>query len=129
MAIGTLRRRLFVDDHRLGFDHARLLMAFVASHACVAALQREMRPRVMVEDGRHPALRIMAVRARCFPGLCELAVMGVFVTILADLRRALKLYFFFAYRRLMAITALGGAVRSKQGELGFRMVEAIYVCP
>ena len=129
VAIGTLRRRLFVDDHRLGVDHARLLMAFVASHACVAALQGEMRPGVMVEDGGHPALRIMAVRARCFPGLCELAVMGVFVTIFADLRRALKLYLFFAYGHLVAIPALGRAVRPKQGELSFRMVEAIHVCP
>lgn len=129
MAIGTLRRRLFVDDYRLGVDHARLPMAFVASHTGVAALQGEMRPGVMVEGGGHPALGIMAVRARCFPGLCELAVMGVFVTIFADLRHALKLYFFFAYRRLVAITALGGAVRPKQGELGFRMVEAIHVCP
>jgi len=98
VAIRTLRRRLFVDNHRLGVRHrhARLLMAFVASHACVAALQGEMRAGVMVEGGGHPALRIVAVRARCFPGLCELAVMGVFVTIFADLRRALKLYFFFA---------------------------------
>ena len=85
MAVGTLRRRLFVDNYRLGVDHARLLMAFVASHACVAALQGEMRAGIMVEGGRHPALRIMTVCTRRFSGLGELGVMGIFVTIFADL--------------------------------------------
>ena len=129
MAIGTLRRRLFVDNHRLGVDHARLLMALVASHACVAALQGEMRPSVMVEGGGHPALRIVAVRTRCFPGLGELAVMGVFMTIFANLRRVLELYFLLANGHLVTITALDGAMRSEQRELGFRMVEAIHVGP
>ena len=129
MAIGTLRRRLFVDNHGLGFDHARLLMAFVASHACMSALQGEMRPGVMVESGGHPALRIVAVPTRCFPGLGELAVMGVFMTIFANLRRVLELDFLLARGHLVTITALGGAMRSEQGELGFRMVEAIHVGP
>src|SRR5882762_2923481 len=129
VAIGTLRRRLFVDDHRLGVDHARLLMAFVASHACVPTLQGKMRPGVMVEGGGHPALRIVAVRTRRLPDLGELAVMGIFVTIFADLRRVLELYFLFAERHLVTITALGGAMRSEQREFGFRMVEAFHVRP
>src|ERR1700687_4690352 len=104
-------------------------MAFVASHACVAALQGEMRPGVMVEGGGHPALRIVAVRTRCLPGLGELAVMGIFVTIFADLRSVLELYFLFADRHLVTFTALDGAMRSEQREFGFRMVEAIYVGP
>ena len=129
MAIRALRRRLFVDNHGLGVNHARLLMAFVASHAFMAALQGEMRPGVMVESGGRPALRVMAVRTRCLPGLGELSVMGIFVTILADLRGVLELYFLFADRRLVTITALDGAMRSEQRELGFRMVEAIHVRP
>jgi len=56
VTVGTLRRRLFVDNYRLSVDHARLLVAFVASHAGVAALQGEMRAGIMVEGGRHPAL-------------------------------------------------------------------------
>ena len=120
---------MFVDYHRLGVDRARLLMAFVASNACVPTLQGEMRPGVMVEGGGHPALRIVAVRTRCLPGLGKLAVMGIFVTIFADLRRVLELYFFFADRRLVTITALDGAMRSEQREFGFRMVEAIHVGP
>ena len=129
MAIGTLRRRLFVDNHRFGGDHARLLVTFVASHACVAALQWEMRAGVMVEGGGHPALRIMAVRTRCFFGLCELAVMGVFVTIFANLRGALELYFLLADWHFVAITALDRAVRSEQREFRFRMVEAAHLGP
>jgi len=104
-------------------------MAFVASNACVPTLQGEMRPGVMVEGGGHPALRIVAVRTRSLPGLGKLAVMGIFVTIFADLRRVFELYFFFADRRLVTITALDGAMRSKQREFGFRMVEAIHVRP
>ncbi len=120
---------MFVDYHRLGVDRARLLMAFVASNACVPTLQGEMRPGVMVEGGGHPALRIVAVGTRSLPGLGKLAVMGIFVTIFADLRRVFELYFFFANRRLVTITALDGAMRSKQREFGFRMVEAIHVRP
>ena len=104
-------------------------MAFVASHARVAALQGKMRPGVMVKGGGHPALRIVAVRTRRLPGLGELAVMGIFVTIFADLRRVLKLYFLFADRHLVTITALDGAMRSEQREFGFRMVEAVHVRP
>jgi len=129
MAIGTLRRRLFIDNYRLGVDHARLLVAFVASHAGVAALQGEMRAGIMVEGGRHPALRIMAVRTRRFSGLGELAVMGVFVTIFADLGGVLELYFLLAHRHFVAITALGGAVRPEQREFGLGMVEASHLDP
>src|SRR5882762_3714140 len=88
-----------------------------------------MRPGVMVKGGRHPALRIVAVRTRCLPGLGELAVMGIFVAIFADLRSVLELYFLFADRHLVTITALGGAMRSEQREFGFRMVEAFHVRP
>jgi len=119
VTIRTLRRRLFVDNDRLGVNHARLLMAFVTSHAFVAALQGKMRPGVMVEGGRHPALRIVAVRTRCLPGLGKLAVMGIFVTIFADLRCVLELYFLFAERHLVTITALYSAMRSEQREFGF----------
>lgn len=131
MAIGTLRRRLLVDDHGLAIDHARmrLQMALVASDACVAALQGEMRPGVVVEGRGNPALRIVAVFTRCLPGLCELAVMSVFVTIFANFRRVLELYFFFADWNFVTIAALDGAVRSKQRELSFRMVEANHIDP
>jgi hypothetical protein len=104
-------------------------MAFVASHARMAALQGEMRPGVMVESGGHPALRIVAVPTKCFPGLSELAVMGVFMTIFANLRRVLELDFLLARGHLVTITALGSAMCSEQRELGFRMVEAIHVGP
>src|SRR5213080_364943 len=107
MAVGTLRRRLFVDNYRLRVDHARLLVAFAGSHACVAALQGEMRAGIMVEGRRHTALRIMTVCTRRFSGLGELGVMGVFV----------------------AISALGAAVRPQQREFGLGMVEATHLDP
>jgi len=129
VAIGTLRRRLFVNDHGLGLNHARLLMALVTSDAGMAALQGEMRPSVVIEGGGNPALRIVAVRAERLAGLCELAVVSVFVTIFANLRGALELHLFLANRHLMTISAFDGAVRSEQRELGFRMVEASHVGP
>ena len=104
-------------------------MAFVTSHALVATLQGEMRPGVMVEGGGHPALRIVAVRTRCLPGLGKLAVMGILVAIFADLRSVLELYFLFADLHLVTITAFDGPMRSKQREFGFRMVEATHVGP
>ncbi len=129
MAVGTLRRRPFVDNYRLRVDHARLLVAFVASHARVAALQGEMRAGIMVEGRRHPALRIMTVCTRRFSGLGELGVMGVFVTIFADLRGVLELYFLLADRHFVAIAALGAAVRPEQREFGLGMVEATHLDP
>ena len=104
-------------------------MAFVTSHALVATLQGEMRPGVMVEGGGHPALRIVAVRTRCLPGLGKLAVMGILVAIFADLRCVLELYFLFADRHLVTVSAFDGTMRPEQWEFGFRMVEAAYVGP
>ena len=127
--IRALRRRLFVDNHRLGVNRARLLMAFVASHAFMAALQGEMRAGIMVEGRRHPALRIMTVCTRRFSSLGELGVMGVFVTIFADLRGVLELYFLLADRHFVAIAALGAAVRPQQREFGLGMVEATHLDP
>ena len=129
MAIGTLRRRLFVNDHDFGVNHARLRMALVTSDAGVAALQGEMRSSVVIEGGGNPALRIVAVRTRCLASLCELAVMSVLVAIFANLRRDLEQYFFLANWHLVTIAALDGAVRSEQRELGFRMVEASHFAP
>ncbi len=129
MTIRALCGRLLVNDHRFGIDQARLGMAFVARHSCMAALQWEVCSRVMVECGGNPALRIVAVRTSGLPGLCELAVMGVFVAIFAALRRALELHFLLADWRFVTITTLDGAVRSKQREFGFRMVETTHVCP
>lgn len=71
----------------------------------------------------------MAIRTRCLTGFCELAIMSIMVTILANLRRALEQHFFLANRHFVTITALNGTVGSEQREFSFRMIEASHVGP
>jgi len=129
MAIRTFRWCLFIDDHRLLRDHARLLVALIAGHVRVASLQGEMGSRVVVERRRNPALCIVTIRASGLPGFHKLAGMRIFVTILTNLRRALELHFLRPHRHFVAITALHRAVRAEQREFRFRMVEAVDVRP
>lgn len=129
MAIRTLRQHLFIYDHGLVSDHARLYVAFVTSHVRVSSLQREMRPRVVIEGRRNPALRVVAIRATSLPRLRELAHVRVFVTIFANLRRAFELHFFRACGNFVTIAALHRAMRAKQRELCFRVVKTVYVRP
>lgn len=49
MAIGTLRRRLLVDDDWLVRNHARLRVTFVTCDARVSPLQGEMGSRIVIE--------------------------------------------------------------------------------
>lgn len=72
-----------------------------------------MGPCVVIERGRDPALRIMAVCAGCLSRFRKLACVGVLVTILTNWRRAFELYFFCARWDLVAIAALYGAMRAE----------------
>lgn len=71
----------------------------------------------------------MTIRARGLAGLRELAHVGVFVTILTNLGRALELHFFRADWDLVASSALHRTMRAKQGELRFGVVKTDYVGP
>lgn len=85
MAVRTLRRRLLINDDSFASNRASLRMTFVTRDIGVAALQGEMRPRIMIESGGDPSLRIVTIRARGLPGLCKLPRMRVLVTILTNL--------------------------------------------
>ena len=119
MTIGAFGGGLFIDNHRLPRDHPSLRMTFVARYVLVAPCQGEVRSRIVVERGRHPALDVVAIRTGSFPLLGKLSRVGIFVTILANFRRALKLYFLRTHRHLVTVPALDGAVRAKQREFGF----------
>ena len=112
VTIRTFRKRLFVDDYRLIGNQTRLRMTFVALHICVAALQREVCPCVVVEGRRNPAPRIVTIRASRLPRFHKLACMRIFVTILANLRRALKLYLLLSHRHFMTVATLDRTVRA-----------------
>ncbi len=129
VAVGTLRGGLLIDDNRLVFHQAHLGVTFVTSHLGVSSLQGKMSPRVVIEDGGNPPLRIVTIGTGSFAGLHKLACMGVFVAILTNLRRALELHLFGSRRHLVAITALYSAMRAKERKLRFRVVVATDVGP
>lgn len=88
-----------------------------------------MRPRIMVENGRHPSLRIVAIRAGGLPRFRKLACMRVFMAIFANRRGTFELYLRVSHRHLVAISALYRAMRAEERKLCFRMVKAADVRP
>lgn len=88
-----------------------------------------MCPRIVIENGRNPALGIVTVRAGGLSGLRKLACVCVFVAILADLRRAFELHFFRAHRHLVTGSALYRAMRAEQRELCLGVVKPVHVGP
>lgn len=129
MTISAFRRHLLVNDHRFFFDEDDVFVTLVTLNFGVPALKRKMRPRVVIENRRHPTLRIVAIGAGSFPGLCKLAAVSIFVTVLTNLRGALELDFPRAHGRFVTGATLDHAVSTEKWELGFRMVESVDVCP
>ena len=129
VAIGALRRRQLINDDRLRINQARLLVTLVTSDLCVASLQGEMSPGIVVENRRHPALCIVTIRAMRFPALLKLTSVRILVTILTDLRCAFELYVLRADRNFVAGSASNGAMRSEQRECRFRMIKPVDVGP
>ena len=85
MTVGALRGRLLVDNDGLVPNQAGLNMTLVASHVRMPTCKREVCALVMIKGRRHPALRIVTIRAGRFSSFLELAVMDILVTIRADL--------------------------------------------
>lgn len=70
VAICAFVRRVFVDDNHFLSDHFGLRMAFGTRHVGVAAGQWQVGARIVVEGGRRPMLRIVAV------GTMSLGILG-----------------------------------------------------
>ena len=85
MAVGTLRGRLLVDNNWLVSNQAGLDMTLVAGYVGMPTRKREVCALVMIKSRRHPALRIVTIRAGRFSSFLELAVMDILVTIRTDL--------------------------------------------
>jgi hypothetical protein len=81
------------------------------------ALKRKMCPPIVIEHGGHPALRIMAIRARGLAGFRKLARVGVLVAILTNLRRALELHRFLTGWHFVTRGTIYGAMCTQQREL------------
>ena len=93
------------------------------------SLQGEMRSRIVVEQRRNPALRIVAIRTGGLARFRKLSGMNVFVTIFTNLRSPLELHLRGSNWSLVTSAAFGGSMRAKQRKLRFGMVKATDVCP
>jgi hypothetical protein len=126
----TFPGRRFVEQHGICFDQLRRRMALVARDVGVAAGERERRALVVVERGRHPALRIVALPAWSVPGTgLELAAVRFFVTRLTIQGRAFELDLVLSGQRFMALPARHRSVHPRERELCFCVVEAIDINP
>jgi len=83
MAGGALFGRRLIEQYRLGRDYPGQFVALRAAHILVRSPQREIRPRLMIEQRRLPLDAVMAVRARGNVRLRELLAVDIFMAILA----------------------------------------------
>lgn len=97
-------------------------MALFATCSLVGALQRERRSLVMIEQRRLPLRAVVARYAIGYTVLGKLFSMDILVALLALGRRGLEInvgQLGFHVRRLVAIRAGSGPMRTDQREIGF----------
>ena len=125
------RRAVFgrglIEQHQFAFHRALVLVAAIATHVAVRALQRELRALVVVKQRGLPLGRIVAFRACGDPILLKLMSVNVLVAIFTFGRSCLEVHVHqlgLKVGRLVAINAGGRPVRAQQRERGFCVVEA-----
>jgi len=117
----------FVEQHGLVGDYFGHLVTLRAAYVLVRTAQRERGPLVMVKERRLPLHAVVALRAARDIRLSELLAVDVLVAVFALAGRCLEVHvhqFGLKVGRLVAIDAGRRAVRSEQGKLRLRMVEA-----
>ena len=99
----------------------------------MCAREREARTPLVIEEGRLPFRRIVAIGARRDPvPIGELRAMDVLMTFFTLLRGRFEIHVHhsgFQVRRLMAVYASGAAMRPHQRKTGLRMIEFLQVFP
>ena len=85
VAICTLCWSGLIEQDLLAIRDLEVSVTCTTRDFGVATLQRKMGPFVMVEGRGNPALRIVAIQARCPSCLHELALVRVLVAILTNL--------------------------------------------
>ena len=98
----------------------------------MSAAQRELRSLLMVEERGLPFCAVVALCAAGNIGFCELLAMDVFVAVFALSRSRFEIHvdqLRLEIRRLVAIHASCGAMRSQQWEFRFRVIEAGKLLP
>lgn len=121
MAIRARFGSRLVEEHQFPLNLTLQRVTHRASHIFVAAGERELRALVMIERGRGPALRGMAIRARSHARFCchELSSMRVQVASFAILRRSLELNLMRPGDWFVTIGAGHRAMRSEQIKFRF----------
>ena len=110
VAVRAFRRGLLINHHEALPNHSCLRVTFIASHICMAALQRKVCSRIVIKGRRHPALRLMAIRAGSLPGFCKLTGVDILVAIFANLGGAFELHLFGSHRDLVTRPAFHRSV-------------------
>ena len=119
-----------IEEHSFAGDEPNRIVTALTFHALVAALQRKLRALVVIECGRHPSLRGVALRARNFlPSGDELAAMRIGMALLAPLRRSLELDFLLTWSWFVATVAGHCPMSPEQREFRLAVVEALDVYP
>ena len=130
MAVRTFRWSGFVKKDGLSFDDLRGLVTILAFHICMAALQWKVRARIVVESGRHPLFRVVAiVAARSIVLGRKLPAVRIEVAGLAFLRRAFKYDLLCAHCGLMASATRHRPVDTNQRKSRSCVVELLHVRP
>lgn len=114
MARLAFQRRFPVDDHGLPVDQFGGIVTFVTNDAGVTSSQGKGSALVVIEGGRHPMLRPVAVRAQNLARpILELPSVRILMAGFAFLRGPLELNLARARNRLMALSAAHGAMRAQ----------------
>ena len=118
--------RRFIKQDPFCSDFLEQLVAFPALHVLVGPPQGEGSPFIVVEQGRLPFHRVVAVGARGRFPLGELLSVDILVTVLAHRRRRLEIGIDELgpeVRRLVTVDARRRPMRTLQRELGLGMIE------
>lgn len=135
MAVGAGCRSRRIEEDLLSIHSTEKLVTSRTSHVAVLAFQGEFGPLVVVEQGRLPLGRVVAVRALgdlvCVK-LGELASVDVFVALFALLGGLLEVHvnqFRLQVLRLVAVDAGNRSVCTRQWERSRAVIETVQFSP
>ena len=129
MAVYALVGCVLIYDDQFFTHESGLQVALGTRHVGMASGESEMRPGVVIESGRHPALRVVAIGAVGLGILGDkLAVVNVIVASLTLLWCALESRF-VSGGGFVAVAADHRSMRADKWEISFGMIEAVDVRP
>ena len=119
-----LRRRL-IEKNLLVLNSLEQSVTTFAAYVLVHAFQRQ-RGAAVIEQRWFPLVGVVAIGAVSRASFDELAAVKIFVTVLADRRRRMKIHAGHFQSEIwwtVAFTTRDGTMRSGERKIGARMVE------